>query len=266
MYYDLGSRVTFVGDTLYLTHSSETWGVDSKWIGKCRSRCIGTILLYHALYIAHKKTPRSWGQVEADVGSTIPHHDETRRANIERISYSYTYHANGPELVQAHLNVFTSPRITPSAPGQHLFATVPMEQHLGQQVNRLITLDRIAWNHQTDVLVITKNGKTAHRANILGFYYLWLGMTPMLSAPFNAQPGTDITRFVLHDILYNSSITKLKLVMDFQLTKGTLYFAHHASQGVYVVKIGANLTASQRSRAAHWSGRDWGGKWRPYFS
>ena len=149
-----------MGDTPYLTHSSETWGVDCEWIGKCWSRCIGTILLYHALYIAHKKTPRSWGQVEANVGSTKPRHDETRRANIERISYSNTYHANGPELVQAHLNVFTSPRITPSAPGQHLFATVPMEQHLGQQVNRLITLDRIAWNHQTDVLVITKNGKT----------------------------------------------------------------------------------------------------------
>ena len=133
---------------------------------------------------------------------------------------------------------------------------MPIEQHLGQQVNRLITLDRIAWNHQTDVLVITKNGKTAHRAKIVGFYYLRLGMTPMLSAPFNAQPGADITQFVLHEILYNTSITKLKLVMDFHLTKGTLYFAHHASQGVSVERIWANLTASQRSRAAHWSGRD----------
>ena len=162
--------------------------------------------------------------------------------------------------------MYTSPRITPSAPGQPLFATVPMEQHLGQQVNRLITLERIAWNHQTDVLVITNNGKTAHRAKIMGFYYLWLGMTPMLSAPFNAQLGADITRFVLHEIFNKTSITKLKLAMDFHLTKGTLYFAHHASQGVSVVRIWANLTAPQRSRALHWSGRDWSGKWRPYFS
>ena len=49
--------------------------------------------------MAHKKTPRSWGQVEADVGSTKPRPDKARRANIERTSYSYFYHTDGPELV-----------------------------------------------------------------------------------------------------------------------------------------------------------------------
>ena len=101
----------FMEDTPYLTHSSEIWGVDCEWIGKYRSRCIGTILLYHALYIAHKKTPRSWGQVEADVGSTKPRHDETRYANIERTSYSN--HTDGPELVQAHLNSIHLPGSLP---------------------------------------------------------------------------------------------------------------------------------------------------------
>ena len=50
----LGFTGHFMEDTPYLTHSSETWGVNCEGIGKCWSRYIGTTLLSVKPCIIHR--------------------------------------------------------------------------------------------------------------------------------------------------------------------------------------------------------------------